>query len=102
VVILLNTHVIGQTYTLDRDMDNGKFKCPDCSHTTTTIRSIKKHCRDHISNSADKRVASRYHPYTNGQPTHSTKDTDIVDTLNAGENEDDMDVDSELFNLIFL
>jgi hypothetical protein len=99
MVILLNTCVIGQTYQLDRDVDTDGFKCPHCSHTSTTIRLIQRHCKDHVANSTVKRTASRYHPYTNDQPTHNAHT--IGDTSNTGQNQNDMDIDSELFDLIF-
>jgi len=99
MVILFNTCVIGQTYQLVRHVDTEAFKCPHCSHTSTTIRLIQRHCKDHVTNSTAKHVANRYHPYSNDQPPDNAQT--IVDTPNTGQDQNDMDIDSELFNLIF-
>ena len=58
-------HISGQTHQLDRNMETSKFKCPHCSQAIDSIRSIQKHCKDHVANSGAKRVTSHYHPYAN-------------------------------------
>ena len=64
-------------------METGKFQCPHCSQAIDSIRTVQKHCKDHIADSSTKRVTGRYHPYANTtsdimEHTSNTKDTSIV------------------------
>ena len=66
-------------------METGKFECPHCSQAIDSIRTVQKHCKNHIANSSTKRVTGRYHPYANTtsditEHTNNTKDTSMVNT----------------------
>jgi hypothetical protein len=100
-LIQVDNIVIGQTYKLDRNVDTDKFQCPSCSYTTSTIRSIQKHCKDHTVNSAGKdstgkHTSSRYHPYT-ATVNKATGDNilDIPDDINTNRMEDSNAMDIE-------
>ena len=92
---------IGQTYELNRDIDTDKFQCPSCSYTTSTIRSIQKHCKDHTvistgKNPTGKRTTSRYHPYT-ATVNNTTSDniSDIPNDINTDQMQDSNAMDIE-------
>jgi hypothetical protein len=100
-LIQIDNIVIGQTYKLNRNMDTDTFQCPSCSYTTSTTRSIQKHCKDHTVNSTGKdstgkRTSSRYHPYT-ATVNNATGDnmSDIPDDINTDQMQDSNAMDIE-------
>lgn len=83
VVAVIKINILGQTYQLDRNMETGKFKCPHCSQAIHSIRTVQKHCKDHIADSNTKHVTSCYHPYANTtsditEHANSTNDTPMI------------------------
>jgi hypothetical protein len=108
-LIQVDNIVIGQTYELNRNTDTDKFQCPVCSHTTSTIRSIQRHCKDHTQDSTGKdstgkRTTSRYHPYaTTGNNATGNEISDIPNVINTGQMQDsnDMDIEGCVFHLTF-
>ena len=61
----LTIYILGQTFQLERNMETGKFECPHCSQAIDSIRTVQKHCKDHIADSSTKHVTGPYHPYAN-------------------------------------
>jgi hypothetical protein len=108
-LIQIDNIVIGQTYKLNRNMDTDTFQCPICSYTTSTTRSIQKHCKDHTLNSTGKdstgkHTTSRYHPYT-AAVNNATGDniSDIPDDINTDQMQDSnaMDIEGRTLYLTF-
>jgi hypothetical protein len=97
-IIHIIQYIIGENHTLDRNLETNKFECPLCSYTVVTIRSIQKHCKDHVPDSKGKRVVTRYHPYADnphniGQHGNISKDTAMVNVTTNGQDLDSMDTE---------
>jgi hypothetical protein len=91
-------HISGQTHQLDRNMETRKFKCPQCSQAIDSIRSMQKHCKDHVANSGAKRVTSRYHPYANTTSDITDHTSNTNETSKVNDTLDMMDVEG-IFSL---
>ena len=99
MVVVIKIYILGQTYQLDRKMETSKFECPHCSQDIDSIRSIQKHCKDHVADSSIKHVTGHYHPYaTTSDNTEHTKSTNDTSKENATHDTPDiMDIKEGIF-----